>query len=113
MPVIPAIGIALGASAASAAAVGTIALGTVALGTGLAVSSAQQAKAQASQAKNAAQAQQQAGATIPTTAQTVNAGDAAPGAGGSTALGRAALISTSSSGVLGTEPVGRKTLLGN
>lgn len=48
----------------------------------------------------------------PTTAQTVNAGDASKTANPES-LGRAALISTSSQGVQGTDPTGRKTLLGN
>lgn len=69
-----------------------------------AITSAQSAKA--TKAANANQA-----STTPTATQTV--GDTSNKTNTSNNLGRAALISTSPSGVLSTDPTGRRKLLGN
>ncbi len=106
MPIVPfaaAVGAALGTSAAVG---GTIVAGT-ALAAGLGIAGAVgSASASAAAKKQAAAAQDAAnntpGTTVgdPTLSQTNN-------------LGRAALISTSPSGVQGLDPQGRRSLLGN
>lgn len=106
MPIIPfaaAAGAALGTSAAVG---GTIVAGT-ALAAGLAVSSAVSSAAQAKALKRA-----QADSITPDASQTV--GDPTKNTTAqANNLGRAALISTSPSGVLGSDPTGRRKLLGN
>jgi hypothetical protein len=102
-----AVGTAAGATAAAATTVGGFIVGGTALATGLGIAGAVSSASQASSAKKAEEAaQNQANNTTnttvgdPTLAQTNN-------------LGRAALISTSSSGVQGLDPTGRRSLLGN
>lgn len=64
-------------------------------------------------AKNAAQAREQA-ATPPAANPATTVGDKTGNmTSAANNLGRAALISTSPTGVLGTDPTGRKRLLGN
>lgn len=108
MPIIPfaaAAGAALGTSAAVG---GTIIAGT-ALAGGLAVANSIQTAAANKAAAKAANAASNANPDLsqivgdPTQNQTSNANN----------LGRAALISTSPSGVLGNDPTGRRKLLGN
>lgn len=103
MPIIPfaaAAGAALGTSAAVG---GTIIAGT-ALAAGLGVAGAVQSASQAKALKKA-----QAAAT-PDATQVV--GDPTKSTQ-SSQLGRAALISTSPSGVQGTDPTGRRKLIGD
>lgn len=106
MPIIPfaaAVGAALGTSAAVG---GTIVAGG-ALAAGLGIANAVGSASQASAAKKAQEAAQaQANGTPNTTV-----GD--PTLSQTNNLGRAALISTSSSGVQGLDPTGRRSLLGN
>lgn len=105
MPVIPfaaAAGAALGTSAAVG---GTIIAGT-ALAGGLAIS---QAAAQKAALKKAAASQV---SLQPDVSQTVG-GNPTNTTANANNLGRAALISTSPSGVQGTDPTGRRKLLGN
>lgn len=66
--------------------------------------------AQAAKAGSSTQASP-VGVTTPTAAQTVDATSSATSQ--NNARGRAALISTSASGVLGTDPTGRRRVLGN
>lgn len=106
MPVIPfaaAVGAALGTSAAVG---GTIVAGT-ALAAGFGVANAVGSAQQATQAKKAQDAAQASAANTPGT----TVGD--PTLSSSNQLGRAALISTSPSGVQGLDPTGRRSLLGN
>lgn len=88
--------------------IAAIGLGTAAAGgVGLATALAQ--KSQASQVKNAQQAAEQQANSTPGT----QVGDTPNTTTNAQNLGRAALISTSPSGVLGTDPTGRRKLLGN
>lgn len=106
MPVIPfaaAVGTALGTSAAVG---GTIVAGS-ALAAGLGIAGAVSSSAQASAAKKAQEAAQNQANNTPDT----TVGD--PTLSQTNNLGRAALISTSSSGVSGLDPTGRRSLLGN
>lgn len=110
MPIIPfaaAVGAALGTSAAVG---GTIVAGT-ALAGGLAVSQAMAQKKAASQAKNDSQAaqQQNTAANVPGT----TVGGSANTTANAQNNGRAALISTSPTGVQGLDPTQRRSLLGN
>lgn len=110
MPLVPlaiAVGTTLGASAAAAGAVGGTVLAGTALAAGLGIAQAVSTAKQATQAKKAqdaatAQATGTPGTTVgdPTLNQANN-------------LGRAALISTSPSGVQGLDPTGRRSLLGS
>lgn len=93
-------------AATSIAAGAAIVGGTAAVGANL-ITGGMQAAAQNKAAKAASAAQD--AALKPNAATTV--GDTS--GGNPTALGRAALISTSPTGVLGTDPTGRKRLLGN
>lgn len=107
MPIIP-FAAAAGAALGTSAAVGGTVIAGTALAGGLAVSQAIQASANnaaAKKAAGAANATPDASQTVgdPTVNSTANANN----------LGRAALISTSPSGVLGTDPTGRRKLLGN
>lgn len=106
MPIIP-FAAAAGAALGTSAAVGGTVIAGSALAAGLGIAGAVNSASQASAAKKAQEAaQNQANSTSNTTV-----GD--PTLAQSNNLGRAALISTSSSGVSGLDPTGRRSLLGN
>lgn len=110
--ILGAIGAGIGVTGAGVTAAASIAAGAAVVGAGAAIGAqaiggSQQAAAQ-KKAQKASDASM-AAAQVLTPATTV--GDASKG--DPTLLGRAALISTSPQGVLGTDPTGRKKLLGN
>lgn len=109
MPIFAAIPFAASVGAAfgtSAAVGGAIVAGTV-TAAGMGIASAVGSAQQASATKKAQEAAQNSAANTPDT----TVGD--PTLSNSNNLGRAALISTSPSGVQGLDPTGRRSLLGN
>lgn len=106
MPVIPFAAAVGGALGTSAAVGGTVIAGT-ALAAGLGIANAVGSASAAAAAKKQAADAQNAAANTPGT----TVGDPTLNNNGN--LGRAALISTSPSGVSGLDPTGRRSLLGN
>jgi hypothetical protein len=111
MPVVPfaaTVGTWMGASAATAAAVGGTAIVATAASVGASIYSS---VSQAAAAKKAEKAAAASGSGTPDASQTV--GETPNKTEYANNLGRAALISTSPTGVLGSDPSGRRRLLGN